>query len=480
MKTGKLSKIIFIFLLVGMSSFAQQDLTIYHMNSIPQSNYSNPALIPQPRFHISFLPMLSSIYLSFGHTGFNAHHLLSTTPDDSVTFNLEKFVKSLAKYNHILFNTSLEILSFGFQFKKKHYVNFAFNHKFNSRITYAEDFIRFLYAGNGSYLDERLEFSRMGFNMLHYNELMLGYALKWDDKWTFGAHLKLLQGLSNIWFKRSDITLLTESDLFFITATSNIEVNASLPPSVWEDDTTNQETEFSVGDYFFNMKNKGVALDLGATYKLNDKLTLSASVIDLGFIRFASPGTRQFKSTNTDASFTFEGVDITTFLSDTTGDKIQMLLDSIVDIFKIDTIIKKYTYYLNTHAYIGGTYALTKQDYIHGLVRLHFFARSIHPALTISYRRTIGHWFATTLSYSMVNRKLFNLGIGFSINGGPLQLYFLTDNLISPLVYNKYYWSENDQVQSLMLPRNLKYLNVHFGLNLVFGYRPPKEVVPIF
>lgn len=479
----KMFKSFLFFLILTITKFnlqAQQDLTIYHMNSIPQSNYSNPSIIPQPRFHISMLPMLSSIYLNFGHTGFNARHIMSTTPDDSVSFNLDKFIKSLAKYNHILFNTSIEIISFGFQIKKKHYFNLALNHKFNSRVTYAKDFIRFLYYGNGAYLDERLEFSRMGFNMLHYNELMLGYAIKWNNKWTFGAHLKFLQGLSNIWFRRSDITLLTESDLFFITATSNIDVYASLPESVWEDDTTNNQGDFTAADYLFNFKNKGFALDLGATYILNDKITLSASIVDLGLIRFTGSGNRNFKSTNTDASFTFEGIDITSFLSDTTQEKLKMLIDSIVNIFKIDTIIKNYSTTLNTHLYLAGVYKYTAKDYFNVLLRLHYYSRSIHPAFTLSYKRTIGHWFAVTASYTMINRKFFNIGAGFSINGGPLQFYLLTDNLISPLFYNKYYWTQNEEIKSLTLPSNLKYLNLHFGLNLVFGYRPPKEVVPIF
>jgi len=42
-----------------------------------------------------------------------------------------------------------------------------------------------------------------------------------------------------------------------------------------------------VGNYIFN-KNNGVGIDLGAIYKYDEKITLYASIIDLGFIHWGS------------------------------------------------------------------------------------------------------------------------------------------------------------------------------------------------
>lgn len=483
MKTRN-SIILGVLLLSGLFSQAQQDMNIYHIQAIPQSNYSNPAIIPAPKLHFSLLPGLSSIYVSGGHTGFNAHHFISITPDDSIVFNISDLIDKMGTYNYLNVNTSIELLSFGFRLKEKHYFNFSASNKMFARFCYPKDMMNFIYRGNGAFFDETLKFKRLGINAAHYNEFMFGYTMKYNDKWTFGAHLKILQGLANVYMKKADITLLTEEEHFFITATSDIDVYASLPEQVWEEeDSTNTGEDFDPIQYITNFSNLGIGLDLGATYKYNDKLTLGASVIDLGFFNWKT-GTRNFKSVNSDGSFTFEGLDITEFINqqDTsgTGAKLDNLLDSIVDIFQIDTIYDSYMSPLNTQFYFSGNYQLTKKDQFNALLRLHLYNRSIHPAISLGYIRKFGHILSLSANYSMTSRKYFNLGFGMAANLGPVQLYVTTDNIISPFVYNKYYWSEDNELQSLTVPRNTKFMNVHFGMNLVFGYKPPKENVSIY
>lgn len=459
----------------------QQDMTIYQMQAIPQSNYSNPAMIPNPSWHIGF-PMLSSVYIDAGHTGFNAHHFMSIATGDSVEVNPEDLIDRMRKYNYVNLNNSLELLSFGFKIKDKHYINFAVSNKFYMRFCYPKELFEFIHKGNGAFLDETLSFSNLGVNMAHYNELMLGYSMKYNDKLTFGTHIKILQGLSNIYMKKTNITLLTEEEHFFITGTSDIDLYASLPESAWDEDSTDNSNDFEFQDYIFNSSNIGAAIDLGATYKFDDRLTLGLSVIDLGFIKWNS-GTRNFKSTNSEGSFTFEGIDINDFISqgDTTGanNKLENLLDSISEIFSLDTLYTQYKSPLNTRIYLSGALQLTAKDQLSGLLRLHFYNQSVHPAFTLGYMRKIGEILSLSATYTMANRKYFNLGLGMAANLGPFQLYVTTDNLISPFVYNKYHWTEDNELKKLTVPRNTKLLNVHFGINFVFGYRTPEESKPI-
>jgi len=475
--------ILICFLLLTLKSQAQQDMTIYPMQIIPQSNYSNPALVPTANFHISMLPGLSSIYVEGGHTGFNAHQFINITANDSVEVNLQKLIDQMGKNNYINLNTSIELISFGFKLKEKHYFNFALSNKMYAHASYPKDLINFAHKGNGAFFDETLQFSKMGINAAHYNELMLGYSMQYDDKWTFGAHLKILQGLSNVWTKRADVTLLTQEDHFFITATSDIDAYASLPSEVWEEDTTNTSKDFGPGQYLGNFKNMGAAIDLGVTYKFDDKWTFGASMIDLGFFRWKGDGNRNFKSVDSEGNFTFEGIDITDFIKakDTTGAQstLENLMDSIVDIFQIDTLYGAYTSPLNTRFYLSATYQLTPKDQLSGLIRMHLYNRAVHPALTLGYMRKFGNILSLSGTYTMASRKYFNLGLGIAANFGPVQFYLTTDNLISPLVHNKYTWSENNELQSLTVPRNTKFMNVHFGFNFIFGYKATKVNAPI-
>ena len=63
-------------------------------------------------------------------------------------------------------------------------------------------------------------------------------------------------------------------------------------------------TEIDVMDALFG-QNKGVAIDLGATFRLNDKLEFSGSILDLGMINwkenakvYSSEGNYEYKGLN--------------------------------------------------------------------------------------------------------------------------------------------------------------------------------------
>ena len=53
-----------LLLIVNIQLFAQSDLTIHLMRNLPQSNQTNPALIPSCKFHLG-IPGLSSITNKF-------------------------------------------------------------------------------------------------------------------------------------------------------------------------------------------------------------------------------------------------------------------------------------------------------------------------------------------------------------------------------------------------------------------------------
>lgn len=463
-----------ILLLVNTSVFSQSDMTVFPMQIIPQSNSMNPALIPTCRLHIGF-PALSSIMLNVGHTGFNPHNVLSINSKDSVEFDMTAMLDQLAKNNYVNFSTSMEILSFGFKLKKKHYINFSLNEKAYMRVSYPKDMMDFIYQGNGALLGKEIQFAPQ-VNASYYHDLSFGYALEYNTKWTFGAHAHLLFGVANLNFKRSDISLTTADNMFDITAQSDVLINFNVPEEARDtlDNTKPDWAEFAKGT-----KNKGIALDLGALYKYNDKLTLGLSVTDLGFISWAgSP--MNLVSRDPNGTFTYSGVDITEFLNSTDSANNAFLdntLDSIYDIFRIDSTYNNYKTWLNSRVYASAFYQLTPKDRVTAIARTEFYNKSVHPAFQISYNRKFGKILNLTGSYSIANRSFSNLGFGMAITAGFFQVYVSTDNILAPFVWNKYQWDNGNG--SLTLPRNMKNMNFHFGLNFVFGCKPPKDYVPI-
>lgn len=197
-----------ILFLFGLSDAAlsQNDLSIYHLQSIPQSNYSNPALMPECKVHIGF-PTFSSLYFGLGNGGFNINDVFYNRLDDSVGINLDKVVDKLGKRNYLSVKAQFELLSFGFKVKKN-YFSFSANEKISFRFGYPRDFISLLWRGNSQFIDNKAEFKGLGLDVIHYREFALGFARTMSDKLTVGGRAKLLFGMANVWTTWETVKLI--------------------------------------------------------------------------------------------------------------------------------------------------------------------------------------------------------------------------------------------------------------------------------
>jgi len=484
MKKTILSIFVFVAgLLMTSVTTAQNDMVIQGMRIIPQSFYSNPAFIPQCRWHFG-MPVLSSAYIGMGHNGFKPKNVISTNIQDSVVLDIESMLNSMKKNNYVFLETNVELLNFGFKIKDKHYINFAVTERAFARASYPKDLMEFAFYGNGALLDQTLDIGNFRISENHYSELAFGYSYVYDKTWTFGARAKILFGKSNINTRRTDITLNTESEFFDITATSDILINSNEIDNM-TDSTMDADTY--IKDYLTLTKNMGFGIDLGATYKFDDKITFGLSILDFGFIKWKS-NPMNFVSNNPGGSFTFDGLDVSEILENGDSAFMQNLEDSLIDIFGIDTTYESYRTSLNTRIHASAFYKVTEKDQISAMLRMHFYDRTVHPSFSLAYLRKFGNTLHISASYSIANRNYTNFGLGMSLKFGPAQLYFLTDNIFAPIIWNRYTWLEEQEDQfgstywetkKLTLPRNWKYMNLHFGLNFVFGCKPPKDFTPI-
>uniref|UniRef100_UPI004026860B DUF5723 family protein n=1 Tax=Segatella hominis TaxID=2518605 RepID=UPI004026860B len=107
----------------------------------------------------------------------------------------------------------------------------------------------------------------------------------------------------------------------------------------------------------------GMALDLGGVYKLNDNLTLSASVLDLGFINWSN----NMKAVNRAESFEFNGFHDTAVRENsgpTIDDKIDDYGDQITDFVNLKDLGDQgsRTTSLAATLNIGAEYSLPSYD----------------------------------------------------------------------------------------------------------------------
>lgn len=447
---------LFIFLVSSLILFAQQDLTLYNTINITQSSRVNPSLKPDYKFYIG-LPVISSNYFLLSNSSFTYHDFYKKRSDDSVTIDINNTVNKLHKTNFLKTSFNTDLISFGFKMKKNYFtvnitehINFAF--------LYSKDLINLIDKGNGPYIGQQLDFVKTGFDATHYRDYSIGWAYDLNEKWTTGIRIKYLYGMENYSSTAGDFGLYTASDDYSLEVPTDVVINTSSPDNSEEGyeqfDTSDSGVRTkNIKKYLFSRDNKGFAADLGATYRYNETWNFSASIIDLGYIKWKED-VKNFKTVA--GKYEFSGVDLIRFINDTTAN-LEAVLDSIGETFKTSETSEGYTTYLPTHVYLGANYIINDKSFAGALVHTEFFKKTIQPSVTLSYNLKVGRHLSTSLSYSYLNHTFDNVGAGLAVNVGALQLYTVTDNIIG-----------------LIAPLDARNSHIHFGFNLIFG-RPKKD-----
>jgi hypothetical protein len=188
-----------------------------------------------------------------------------------------------------------------------------------------------------------------------------------------------------------------------------------------------------------------------------DELLLSASVIDLGYIRWKDG----VNDVSYQMEYEFTGLEIDPLgFSDefTFEDHLDSTLTEFTDSLSAGlafTSGQAYSKRLSTKLFVGASYYLTPKINFGILSRTDFLNKKVAEQVTASANFTTGRFINLTLSYSYMNAYYKNMGAGLAFNAGPLNLYLISDNAL-----NLVFW-----------PHEARSVNLWFGMNLVFGYR---------
>jgi hypothetical protein len=212
-----------------------------------------------------------------------------------------------------------------------------------------------------------------------------------------------------------------------------------------------------MSDFVFN-GNHGAAIDAGVIYRYSDLITLSASIIDLGFIRWKSNVNRF----DANAAVRFDGFDLRQYVS-TLGptDFFEAVVDSVLESFQFRSSMEPFTTFLTTKLYAGGQYQVFPNLHASALMRTELFDRRPHFALTLAGNYRPVEFLSGTLSYTLSNYKWDQIGFGLAVGGKGAQFYFVTDHI--PLRWVR------DTGTGLLWPYNARLFNFRFGINLIFG-----------
>lgn len=467
--------LILVIIVMAVTATAQDGITLHFMRMNPYSQYSSPSAFLPYNGHVG-MPALSNINVAFTNTNFLYKTLFGTNDEGTITtIKLNDFADKLdRKYNALNTNFSLNIIDFGFRVNKL-YFNVSYRIRSDEYLTYNKDLFNLPIHGNMSYANAgEAAKPELKLTMNAYQELSVGIQAEITPRIYIGVRPKILFGLAHAKTKAANASLYTNPDDYSLLISHNLDASLScvIPYSINIDTAGKPSIDFAPDAFLKNwqnaFKNVGAAIDLGFTYRINNMFGVSASVLDLGFIRWKTNNYR-FKSSTADSgpyyddgSFIFNGL---------SQEDIEQLSDDpkefgkkVLDYFPLDiNPVPAYTDMISGRFLVEGYCNLSKYHRFSALFQGRIVNKQFIPSFTVAWNGNFLNIFDLCVSYTLSRRSYGNLGVGVGLNLGVFHLYAVTDNILS-LAHDK-----NTPI-SLLSAKNA---NIQMGI--VFDWGKVKE-----
>jgi hypothetical protein len=221
-------------------------------------------------------------------------------------------------------------------------------------------------------------------------------------------------------------------------------------------------------NYLSGKGNTGFAVDLGVNYNINNWISVSASFLDLGYIRWQN----EVHNLKLNGSYNFKGAYISNL------DSINNTFEHITDTLKNNLYSESgnsFTTLLTGKLYLGADFNLTQSFRLGVLSRTDMYNKAWQEQLAFSANVKLGRFCAASVSYSLINNAAQNLGIGLAIKPGPLSLYLIFDQI--PLAWSQ---TKNFKVSNIdvpIIPSRTRGFNAKIGLNIVFGEKKRAKIL---
>ena len=478
MKTTLRNLFVAVLLMSTSIVSAQQVNTLYFLENAPMRHIINPAFQPVSKVYVT-LPVIGYTSLWTGNNAFTMQDFLFK---DAVTGNTITPLHPNAnpdwlkmKPNRVLFDADmyLNILGFGLRVKDFGYVHINISEHIIGGVGLSKSLFGLNDLTSG--IVGPLSVSA---NTTAYTDIALGYSHKINDQWTVGGKFKFLVGQAYLNAKIDDLAIETGYEV--LNAKGNGDIIAAAP-LMWEQLSGDmQETGINslVSNNIVDLikpAGMGAALDLGMTYKPIENLQITASVTDLGFIRWTNLARG---SLAVDTSFV--GIDLQLkdllsdggFQMDTLTSTLGNELAGYTDVVQINNLKKgnPLARMLTANLNIGVDANFWDNRVGVGLYsRTRFYSNAVTEELTLGAAFRPFNWINLAASYSFINGHWSNIGAALSLAPyDGLMLTLATDYI--PTTYAKA--AENSK---LSLPYKTPGVNLSFGIAIVIGTNPKKN-----
>ncbi|NAY92911.1 hypothetical protein GTQ34_13390 [Muricauda sp. JGD-17] len=452
----------FMAILFGLTaSFGQNKQLLYDFYEIPQSLMVNPGVKTMERWHTG-IPLISGLSFQAATSGVTVNDLFANDVIDFTTKVQERVLNVMSRRDDFSSTSQIEGFNVGFRGKNRpdDYYSFGMYGETDVIVYWPRDLAILAFEGNGGpNIGRSFDLGDLNVRGEMVNVFHFGINRKMSNTLTVGARAKLyssvfqFQSINNT---GSFVTTQGEDNIYRSAIVADMELQTAGVEGfvdVLEEDTSTTRKDLTS---LFTERtllggNLGLGFDVGFSYNINPQTTITASILDMGFIYQS----KDVKNYTLSGSAITEG--ITVFLpedvNDLDNDLWQQLVDDIEESLPYEENDTGYISLRPVKAYGSIRYdfgqgesrnencgcainvvSASNQEFyrnsIGGQIFLIKRPRGIQPALTGFYQKRLGRAFSLKTTYTLDKYSLTNLGLGLNFQAGPVNFYILGDNLL--------------------------------------------------
>ena len=473
----KLFKIIFLFLisLLSTTTYSQQINTDYFVENNPRRQDYNPAFKPNTDYFIS-LPIVGMTQMSLGNNSLTVSDLVYNLNGQTISFknpggNTDKVYNVFQPITMIMGDAQTNLLAFGWRIQRD-YLTFSLTEKSTALVGLPKDLFSFLLYGTPDAIHlNAFNLKNLQSNISYYTEAAACYTLRINREFTIGAKIKILIGNVNVSNSNQKLNILASTDSFKLIGSGSLNYAGGLPIKL-----NVQPLSLSVDGTptMLNFLNKpagiGAGIDLGIRYRVDDKIVLSGSLLDFGFISWY----KNVKNVNFNLDYKYDGIkqingnSIFSPANIFTGTVItDSLLKTLDSSYKISQTQKLFTTATTAKLNLGFEYKLIQNQLSLGLLsHTQFINNTLTEELTASVNAKPVKWFNGSLSYSILNGRFSTIGLGFGLKTGIVHWllgadYIPFQSVKTPLTIFG--------INNFVIPYRSGVYNLSMGVNIVFN-----------
>lgn len=450
-----------LLLLISISCLSQNKQILYNFTSVPQSLLTNPGTDFKYKYYFG-VPLLSGISVNAGSTGFSAYDLFA---NNGVDFNtkLREVLSWTSRNDKVVLNEQIELFNGGFKvgdWQNHAYVSFGMYQEFDFLSYVPKDLAILALDGNKDHLSKIFNLGDLNGRTEMLSVLHLGYHKNIRENLVVGARAKIYSSIFNATSTNNSgyiYTIPGTTTVYEQVIYSNSQLNTSgISAYIEEDSEVDAASDIQKKAFFGG--NLGLGFDMGFTYYPKKNIQITASVLDVGFIKHS----KEVESFTYKGLYKYEGINP----SFNGVDDPRSIYQEFKDAIPLDTIYTKYTTW--RPAKINASYQYSFDDARGGdcncinndapyknAVGAQLFVmtapRAPIMALTGYYRRNVLDNLQLKATYTVDSYSFTNIGLGLSTNIGKFNMYVLADNLLE--------YRDISKANSL---------SFQFGLNFIF------------